>query len=336
MSHNNRSFVLALVILASLAFLTSSCSSEKDTYLVTVIGLSGEGEDLQRNSLLEYARLRLEAELGVEVELNIPESSEELGELTRSDGSSARLLVSFDGFLPGREVAQGGDPRPAVIYLDWREDSVPAGGEGASFVRYRVEEGSYLCGFLAGRITVGQDHPRTNSQSVVAFIGSADDSRNPHFRAGFIRGVSEANPEVKVLTYEIKSATESERAKAFAEDAVKKGADIIFCPPGAFDAEVIRVAESSGILVILTEYRWSDGSPDHVLAPLVLRDDQALFRAVAMALEGSMAPGLQEWGVKEGIWSLASFGSHDLYIDRKLKEDLLRETERVSGMEFPR
>lgn len=338
MRYERRLFLLVLAILAALtllAGLASSCSREKDAYLVTVVGISGDGEDLQRNSLLEYASLRLEAGLGVEVELHIPGSSGEPGGQTLPDTASPRLLVSFGSFPPGRENAQGSDPQPTVICLDWREESVPAGGEGASFVRYRMEEASHLCGFLAGRLTDGEDHPRTNRFLVVAFIGPTDDTRTPRLRAGFMRGVSEANPQVNVLAYELGSANELDMARTYAEEAVRKGADIIFCSPGAFDAEVIRVAETRGVLVILIDNRQVEGSPDHVIAPLALRDDQALFRAVSMALKGEMVPGMQEWGVREGIWSLASFGPNDLYIDRKLKEDLLREMEKLASIESP-
>lgn len=327
---------LPILCLLFLALLAISCSDRYTaTYRVFVLGFRKGGSEERRNTLLDYACRRAESGLGVEVEMGIPEKGEGVAGLLVEEAASCRLLISFESTAVDLPSSSGSeDASPYLVYLDYPHSSAPAGRRNTSYIRYKVEEGSYICGFLAGWLTGGTDHPLTNPASVVAFIGSAEEPRTAWYQAGFTRGARAAAPGINVLSYLVGASEDKQKARAFAEEAVKKGADIIFCAPGAFDVQVVRVAESKNVLVILTGGDRSEESPEHVLTSLILRDDNAVFRAVNSALRGELTPGMQEWGIKEGVWSLASFRGHDVHIRRELKEALRREQEKVSGMIF--
>jgi len=328
-----------LCILLSLFLLAaSSCSQKKPAFRVHVVGFpEGEGQE-ERNTLLDYATRRVEAELGAYVEMEIPGSRHVGAPEADIHTQDFDLLLTFGSELPGPASGAGGDAEgastPRWVCLDWQGEEKAAGPEGATFIRYRVEEGAYVCGFLAASLTAAGVHPLTNPQPVAAFLGWEKDPRLKDFREGFGRGFQAALPDGKLLEYRVAEGDEVSRARSLAEEAVKKGADIIFCTPGDFNEGVLQVAESRGILVILVGCDRSSSSPRHVLTSLVLRDDNAAFRAVEAAIRGELPTGVLEWGAEEGVWSLAPFLGHDIYVNRELKEALERETSRAAGMDF--
>ena len=327
--------VIALFLAAASTLLAPlSCSATEPPYRVALCAFADEEAGYGRNDLLAYACDKVEAELGAETELCDPGEGLPGGE-TEEGENADRLVISMgriatEGVLASR---RGACDVPLVA-LGLPPDAGVSGGEGVTAVRYRVEEGAYLCGYLAGRLTEGKDHPLTNALPVVAFLGAKSDAMTEWYRAGFASGVKAALPAGSVLVYTLEDAAAAAKARPLAEEAAKKGADIIFCAPGEFVNEVIGVAEEKGILVIPAGGDLSETSPEHVLTSLVLRDDNAVFKAVQMAMDGELVPGRFAWGIREGTWCLAPFRGHDLHIRRELKEALLREEERVAGMEF--
>lgn len=328
--------LVAIFFLLCLSPFAASCSrSAGSPRRVLVVGFREGSTEEERNSLLEYGCRRIGSELGLEAELVVPGPSGDLGVLPERESSSRWMMVSC-GETPADSlaVAVGQDRPPHLVYLDFPGASVPAAEGEAAYIRYRVEEGAYLCGFLSGRLTVSAEHPLANRLPVVAFIGCASDPRTSRYQRGFLRGVLAAYPQASLLSYLVGGCGDEEQARTFAQEAAKKGADIIFCTPGAFHAGVLQAAESLDLLVILSGGDHYRESPSHVLTSLVLRDDNALFRAVDLAFRDGLEPGLREWGVREGIWSLAPFRDHDVYIRRDLKEALAAEEAKVSGMDF--
>ncbi|MGQ9537603.1 MAG: BMP family ABC transporter substrate-binding protein [Actinomycetota bacterium] len=328
--------LVAIFFLLFLAAVAPSCSRAGDTTRgVLIIGFREGSPERERNSLLEYGCQRLEAGLGLKAELVIPGSGEEAVDITEGEETSLVAVLGC-GEPPGMGTASSpaDDPAPRLVCVDYPGGSIPPGGEGNTYIRYRVEEGAYLCGYLAGWLTRGDEHPLTNRLPVVAFIGCSRDPRAGWYQAGFARGAAAANPQVSLLSYLVDDFQVAGQARGFVHEAAKKGTDLVFCTPGAYQEEVVRTAESLDILVIVAGSDRPLASPSHVLTSLILRDDNAVFRAVDLTLKGDLEPGLQEWGIREGIWTLAPFRGHDVYISRDLKVALATEQEKVAGMDF--
>lgn len=328
-------FLVAILCLLLLAALCPSCSRGGEASReVLVLGFREGSVDQERNSLLEYGCRRVEAELGLEAEVLIPGPGEDEAAYLEEDPSLLAVL-GIGGVPQAASTASlEGDSSPRLVCLDFPGDSAPSGGGEVTYVRYRVEEGAYLCGFLAGWLTRGGEHPQTNRLPAVAFMGCAQDPRTAWYQAGFVRGALASYPQVNPLSYLVDDCEAGEQARALVQEAAKRGADIVFCTPGSFDREVVEAAESLGLLVILAGRDGYGLSPSNVLTSLILRDDNAVFLAVELALEGDLEPGLREWGIREGIWTLAPFRGHDLYISRDLKAALAAEQEKVAAMDL--
>jgi basic membrane lipoprotein Med (substrate-binding protein (PBP1-ABC) superfamily) len=327
--------IMVVCVLVPVAFLASSCSQPEPTYHVALVGFRGDEQGEERNALAEYGQRRAEAELGVDVDFIIPDAGETMDELFSNAEDPYDLVISLgqDSSLD-MLFARPEDTGIQAAALDFEISQPVPGEDEASLVRYRVEEGSYICGYLAGWLSGRTDHPLTNAMPLVAFIGALDDPLVVYYNSGFTAGVEAGSSGGGTHSYFVEEAGDSLQARAYAEEAVKKGVDIIFCSPGEFNDEVIEVAEEQDILVILVGADRSFESPEHVLTSLILRDDNAVFEAVKEALDGDLVAGRQVWGIEEGTWSLAPFHGHDPYIRRDLKEALQKQEEKVADMDF--
>jgi basic membrane lipoprotein Med (substrate-binding protein (PBP1-ABC) superfamily) len=334
-----RSSRLAAAVFSCLLLLTTlaacSCARSEPSYRVALVGFEAGDQGEERNDLAVYGQRRVEAELGVEVDFVLPDSSGVFEELF-VDGEEAYDLVISLGQDSGSGIlsARPPDTEIALCALDYEGPQPDPGDPVACLVRYRVEEGSYACGYLAGWLTGRADHPLTNTIPLVSFIGARSDPLMVYYDIGFARGVTSGMGKEGTHAYYLETADDSAQARAYAEEAVNKGSDIIFCTPGPFNEEVIKVAEEKNILVILVGYDRSAESPDHVLTSLLLRDDNAVFGAVQAAIGGELEMGNQIWGIDMGTWSLAPFHGHDPYMRKEIKEKLREEQESVSGIDF--
>ena len=322
-------------VLLSPAFFASSCTQTEPSYRVALIGFKGGEQGEERNTLAEFGQRRVEAELGVEVDFILPGSQEDIEDLFSDTGDGYDLVVSLgqDSSLD-MLFARPEDTEIEAAALDFEVSQPVPGEQEASLVRYRVEEGSYVCGYLAGWLSGRTDHPMTNAMPLAAFIGAMDDSLVVYYNSGFTKGVKAGSPQGGAHSYFLETADDSQQARFYAEEAVKKGVDIIFCSPGPFNAEVLEVAEEKNILVILVGADRSYESPEHVLTSLLLRDDNAVFEAVRAALDGDLEAGRQAWGIEEGTWSIAPFHGNDPYIRKELKEELRVQEEKAGDIDF--
>jgi basic membrane lipoprotein Med (substrate-binding protein (PBP1-ABC) superfamily) len=335
------SVVLLLCALLFLSLSACSCSQSTSPYRVVLIGFEDNQMGGERNTIVEYGERRVEAELGVEVDMFIPGTGGEIadlfaqGEGETDDENGYDLVVSLgqDSSMDMLFAGPEGSTLPAAA-LDFELSQSVPGEDDVALVRYRVEEGSYICGYVAGWLSGTNDHPLTNPLPLVAFIGSLEDPLTPYYAAGFDRGVKTAAPEGGTHSYFLESSEDLEMARAYAEEAIEKSVDIFFCTPGAFNQEVLKVAGEKDALVILVGFDRSGESPDHVLTSLILRDDNAFFEVVERALDNDLESGRQVWGIEEGVWSLAPFHVHDPYIKRELKEALQQQQEIVSTVDF--
>ncbi len=324
---------IVFVTLAALA--TASCSRSEPAFRVAVIGFEEGGPWQMRNRIAEYGVRRVEGELGVSADFFIPQKGEDLGRLFVAGEDAYDLVIALgaSSFLAALDARPQGW-EGALVALDFEGDLPVSQEGGITLVRYRVEEGTYVCGYLAAWLSARNEHPLTNSMPLVAFMGARDNPQLAYYVSGFDRGVKAGAPKAGSLDYYLEREGDVKTARAFAEEAVKKGADIIFCAPGSFNSEVLKVASEKKVLVMLSGTDRGGESPDHVLTSLVLRDDNAIFEAVRAAMEGDLSPGKLVWGDEQGTWSLAPYRAHDGYIGKEIRSILEEQAVKARGMDF--
>lgn len=152
--------------------------------------------------------------------------AEELDSVLREQAKSADIIFA-DGYDHPKVVAKvaADFPKVAFVIAANREPR----GPNISVFDGLLEEPTYLCGLIAGKMT------KSNVVGIVA--GKAEPTTNRNLNA-FIQGAKEANERIKVKVTFIDAWYEPEKAAAAAKQQIEAGADVIF-------AERVGVAEAA-------------------------------------------------------------------------------------------
>ncbi|WP_037861051.1 BMP family lipoprotein [Streptomyces sp. NRRL S-340] len=108
-------------------------------------------------------------------------------------------------------------------------DSV-VNGKNVDSITFTEEQGSYLAG-VAAALKTKKDH--------VGFIGGVDVPLIKKFEAGFVQGVKETNPKIKVDTQYLSHGSDTsgfaspDKGKEAAQGMLDKGADVIYTAAGS-------------------------------------------------------------------------------------------------------
>ncbi|SCJ71107.1 Purine nucleoside receptor A [uncultured Eubacterium sp.] len=131
-------------------------------------------------------------------------------------------------------------PKVKFIWCDNKLDN-PEKYPNVMSVTYKQNEGSYLVGWIAGKMT---------KSNVVGFIGGMDIPVINDFRVGYAQGAKDANDKVKVVKNYTGNWGDTNAGAESAQVLAQQGADIIFCAAGGSGTGAIGKAEELGIKCI--------------------------------------------------------------------------------------
>lgn len=127
----------------------------------------------------------------------------------------------------------------------WCDNVLEEIGDNVTCVSYKQNEGSYLVGWIAGKMT---------ESNVVGFIGGMDIPVINDFRVGYEQGVKDAAAEagktIKVVNQYTGDWSDTNLGAEAAQVEQSQGADIIFCAAGGSGNGAIMKAEELGIKCI--------------------------------------------------------------------------------------
>ena len=157
---------------------------------------------------------------------------------------------------------------------------------------FRENEGSFLVGVLAGMMT---DTGR------VGFIGGMDVPIIHRFEAGFVAGAKWANPDVVVDVTYAGTFKDPAIGKEHAIAHFGRGVDIVFPAAGATALGVFEAAAEFDKLAIGVDVDQAHLAPDYIVASMIKGIDVAAYHAILDALKGVLEPGIDEFGLAEGV-----------------------------------
>ncbi|MFJ8820273.1 BMP family protein [Streptomyces sp. NPDC102467] len=164
-----------------------------------------------------------------------------LGSLAKS-GYNPVIGVGF-AYAPAVKAAAAKYPKTTFGIID---DSTIEAKNVADLV-FSEEQGSYLAGVAAAKAT------KTNT---VGFVGGVDVPLIHKFEAGFVQGVKDTKPKVKVeKQYLTETAEEGgfsspDKGKTAAEAQIEKGADVVYHAAGLSGQGVIQAAAAKKVWAI--------------------------------------------------------------------------------------
>ncbi|MCH4158430.1 MAG: BMP family ABC transporter substrate-binding protein [Acidaminococcaceae bacterium] len=164
----------------------------------------------------------------------------------------------------------------------------------------KSNEGAFLAGYLAGRMT---------TTDKVGFIGGIEATSIDRFKYGFMGGVAYAGREtgrnISVINRTAGTFDDQEKGAELAADMYNSGCDIIFTAAGETGLGAFQEAAQKNKYVIGVDRDQQELAPEHVLCS-VLSDYTVLIRAIGdMYLKGERVRPLDNTGLKIGATGLA-------------------------------
>lgn len=254
---------------------------------------------------------RAESELGAtvqHVESKIDTDYETNIEALAANGSELVIAVGLGMDEPVKRVAaKFPDVKFAIVDGE-------ASGDNVAALKFKEEEGSFLAGFLAARVS---------KTKKLGFVGGMEIGLIKKFEYGFRAGAYLADPTVTVLGAKYTMNWDStDKGKASAAALFGEGADIVYHAAGRAGLGVIKAAEEAGKFAIGVDSDQDDIAPGFVLTSMVKRVDEAVFQTIKKTQEGAYAPGVTTYDVKTGGISLTDMRHTKDKIDAKILEDL--------------
>jgi basic membrane protein A len=320
-----RKGILGLVLLALFAALGcgSDGPAEQDAgfRVGMVFDVGGKGDKSFNDSA--YRGLLLAAdEFGVEFTEFEPgqDADREVG--LRKLAQAGYDVIIGVGFLFSDAIKKVAADYPeasfACIDYDARPGEVlPSNLAG---VRFREEEGSFLVGVLAAM------HTETER---LGFVGGMDIPLIHKFEAGFVAGARHVNPAISVTVAYAGTTPQAfvdpARGKELALLQYGRGVDVIYHASGSTGNGVIEAARETGKFVIGVDSNQNYMAPGAMLTSMVKRVDNAVYRIIKGAHEGTFTGGITEFGLADDGVGYAV----DKHNEHLITDDMIRAVEKA-------
>lgn len=327
----------AVTATAALALTATACgesSTESGGKKNKGVGLAfdvGGRDDHSFNEAAARGTDKAEKELGVKTKEMTAGNNET--EETREQRLTSLAKAGYNpvigvGFNYGKSVNKVAKDFPDTTFGVVDEQSHAKNVVGMTFAE---NEASYLVGVAAAKKT------KTDK---VSFIGGVDNALIQKFEAGYVKGVKDTDPKIKVeVDYLYKESdkgfNDPARAKNMAKGMLSRGNDVIYTAAGQSGAgsieEISKKKGAWAIGVDSDQYRQKGLGKykDAILTSSVKNVDVAVFELIKSVKDGKPLTGNQTFSLKEKGVSVATSGG---FID-DIKDDIDKATEKITSGE---
>ena len=241
--------------------------------------------------------------------------------------SNCSLIVAV-GFLGGDalKVASEANPDQYFQLIDSVVDPLP---ENVWAQLYKMEEGSFLAGYLAAGMT---------KTGIVGGFGGMNIPPVTDFFVGFVQGIDYYNEkngtDVKMLGWSnetldgnfVGDFTDTEGARRFTESMMDEGADIIL-PQSGVEALAAATAmkQRGGVMAIgadADQFLADEASGEVYLTAIMKNLGIAIIDAANAVADGTFQSGIYVADLASGGLGLAPFHDYDDNVPEELKAEL--------------
>jgi basic membrane protein A len=204
--------------------------------------------------------------------------------------------------------------------------NAPVKGPNTITVLFQEQEGSYLAGVLAARMTTQKGNPRINPKPVIGVIGGTKSTGIDKFLVGYSQGARDTNRKVKVLTAYANDFGDPSKGKQIAESMYDRGADIVYAVAGGTGAGVIEAAKDRKRYAIGVDTDQDGTAPGSVLTSMVKRTDLAVASLVEDYAKGTLKGGTtRNLGLKDNGVGLSPMK----YTKQDVPADVMADVEKA-------
>jgi basic membrane protein A and related proteins len=292
-------------------------SSVKPGIVTDIGGLGDHGF----NDLAQTGLQQAESKDGVKGRIMVPQTpADYANDLTQLAQSGAEPIFGI-GFTYADPITQMAAQFPKTHFAI--VDAVVDKPNVVSLV-FREEEGSYLAGLVAGKMTQVKTPYTDASNKVVGFIGGQQSPLIEKFGAGYEQGVKDACPSCKVLYQYVGTTTQAfsdpGTASEIARNMHAKGADVIYHAAGASGDGLFKVATAEKFFAIGVNVDQAKTNPEApILTSVLKRVDTAVATTINAQVAGSFHGGVQSFGLSNDGIALAPYGRFDSLVPDDVK-----------------
>jgi len=167
-----------------------------------------------------------------------------------------------------------------------------AASANVASVTFRIEEGAYVEGVIAGGMT---------KSGVVGAVGGIKIPSIGVTFEGFRQGFLSIRPSGRVLVSYTGSFDDVGAAKEAALAQISQGADLVIHNADAAGLGVFQAAVQSHLYAFGVNRDQNNVAPDNVLASALTHIPRAFLRVATEIKGGTFKPGMIEYGMKDGM-----------------------------------
>lgn len=280
-------------LFAIVSLLVLGCSKTRSDSFRVALLTPGPISDAAWNAAAYEGLVRIRDSLGAEISHVETKTPAEFDEAFRDYASRGYRLVFGHGFEFQDAAARVGADYPNTIFITTSGSTVRP---NVSPMVFRLEEGTYLAGMLAGSLT---------RSGRLGFIGGIKLPPVEGTYLGFVGGARAVRPAVTVLQAYLGNFEDVAAAKENALAQIRRGADIILHNADAASFGIFQAArESRGVLALGANRDQNDVAPDVIIASATLDVPQALLLVAREVRDGRFRPGVRYFGIKDGVVDL--------------------------------
>ena len=236
---------------------------------------------------------RIRDSLGAQISHLETRTPAEFEEAFRDYASRGFRLVFGHGFEFQDAAARVGADFPNTVFITTSGATVRP---NVSPMVFRLEEGTYLAGMLAGGLT---------RSGRIGFIGGIKLPPVEGTFLGYAGGAQAVRPQTEALQAYIGNFEDVAAAKENALAQIRRGADVLLHNADAASFGMFQAArESPGTLALGSNRDQNAVAPDVIVASATLDVPQALLLVARLVKENSFQPGVMFFGIRDGVVDL--------------------------------
>lgn len=268
---------------------SGSTTPTGDKMKVAYVTAGAQGDNGFTDSVCRGMK-RIEADYGAEIK--IIENNNDSAKFAQSMEACFQWgpnVVFADAYGFEELFAQYADKYPDVtmVNLDF---VIENNNKSVSSVTFIAEEGAFLAGVLAAKVTTS-DLSLANADKKVGFVGGKEITVIKGFLSGFQQGVAYVDPSIEVLVSYVGDFFDPVKGKQAANQLYAQGADIIFQAAGQSGNGALEAASESEKYIIGVDSNQNGTYPGYVAASMVKDLDGAVYQVYSQIADGTYVPG---------------------------------------------
>lgn len=163
-------------------------------------------------------------------------------------------------------------------------------------ILYDVQEGSYVCGVVAGLMT---------ETDQVGFFGGDNSPGIVKFLAGFEAGLKSVNPDARLDVQFAGSFVDPDKGHEISVAFFEQGDDIVMHAANKTGLGLFTAAQEKGKYAIGVDIDQSNLAPENVICSALSNPGLSVYNDIVASAQGTWEGGTSNWGIDDGAPAVA-------------------------------